>query len=119
MGKKIGTYLLIGLGFFLAVSLVRNILKISEVKKRVEKIRSRVAKLEEENQELEGRVGETKSQEYLEKQLRDKLGLTKEGETVVVLPDAETLKKLVLEIPQEEETLPDPNWKRWARLFGL
>ncbi|MDP3994252.1 MAG: hypothetical protein Q8P91_00270, partial [bacterium] len=62
---------------------------------------------------------EAKKQEYIEKQLRDKLGLSKEGETIVVLPDADTLRKLVPPIPGEEEILPDPNWKKWLKLFNF
>lgn len=98
---------------------MRNLFKTKEIKKRIEKIRGRITKLEDEKEELENQLNEAKSQEYLEKQLRDKLGLSREGETIVVLPDAEILKKFVPEMPQEEETLPDPVWRKWARLFGL
>ena len=33
------------------------------------------------------------SDEFIEKQLRDKLGLAKKGEIILILPDEETLKK--------------------------
>ncbi len=36
---------------------------------------------------------------------------------VVVLPDTATLEKLAPEVPVEQETLPDPNWKKWWNLF--
>lgn len=119
MGKKLGIYLLLVLGIVLAVSLVRNILKINEVKKRADKIKSRVEKLQQENKQFQVQVKETNSQEYVEKQLRDKLGMVKEGETIVVLPDIEIVKKLVPQIPEEEETLPDPIWRKWLRLLGI
>ena len=117
--KNYQGYLLIFLCFVFAASLVRNVVRIKNAQDRVEKMRERVEKLQKENEKLQVKVEEAKKQEYIEKQLRDKLGLSKEGETIVVLPDADTLRKLVPPIPEGEETLPDPNWKKWAQLFGI
>jgi cell division protein FtsB len=117
--KQFEFYLLGFLGLVLAVSLVRNLLKINQIRQRVAKNKERVEKFKNENRQMETKIGEVTSQEYLEKQLRDKLGLSKEGETIVILPDAETLRKLVPEIPQEEETLPEPPWQKWLRIFGV
>jgi hypothetical protein len=69
------------------------------------------------NAELGKRLAEVKSQDYIEKQLRDKLGLAKPGEIVVVMPDADTLRKLAPKPVEEEAVLPDPTWKKWLRLF--
>lgn len=85
----------------------------------MERIKGRVEKLQKENEELQLKIEEAKKQEYIEKQLRDKLGLSKEGEIIVVLPDADTLRKLVPPIPEEEEILPDPNWKKWLKVFDV
>jgi cell division protein FtsB len=101
----------------LIASLMRNILKISEAKKKIEKERIKVENLKKENEELERKLQETSGIEFMEKQLRDKLGLAKEGEIVIVLPEEKVLEQLVPQIPEEEETLPDPIWKRWLKLF--
>jgi len=98
-------------------SLLRTIPKISGAKKSIEEARLRVENLKKENEELEKQLETAKSQVYIEKQLRDKLGLAKEGEIIVILPDADTLRKLAPEIPEEEETLPDPTWRKWMKLF--
>jgi len=66
---------------------------------------------------LEAELKKVQSDAFLEKQLRDKLGLAKEGETVVVLPDKEALKGLVPPLPEEENILPKPIWQRWLDLF--
>jgi cell division protein FtsB len=122
MGKKeklknyLG-YFLAFVGLLLIISLVRNILKISEVKNKIEKERNRVENFKKENEELERKLTETSGVEFIEKQLRDKLGLAKEGEIVVVLPDEKVLEQLVPKVPEEEETLPDPIWKKWLKLF--
>lgn len=117
--KNYQGYLLIFLCFVFAVSLARNVVRIKNAQGRVERIKERVEKLQKENEGLQVKVEEAKKQEYIEKQLRDKLGLSKEGETIVVLPDADTLRKLVPPIPEEEETLPDPNWKKWLKVFDI
>ncbi len=101
----------------LIFSLVRNLIKISEVRKSITREQERVEKLKAENQRLKDELAKTQSDEFIEKQLRDNLGLAKAGEIVLVLPDEETLRKLAPQIPEEEEVLPDPNWKKWLKLF--
>lgn len=117
--KVYSNYLLILLFVFLLASFVRNIVKTGKAKKQIQEAETRVEKLREEGRQLSEKVQAVKSQEYIEKQLRDKLGLAKEGETVVVLPDDEILRKLAPTRLEEEETLPDPTWRKWAKLFGL
>lgn len=112
-------YIYVGLflGFLFLLSLIRNISKIADAEKRISKAQQRVEKLRKENEETERRLAEVKGEEYIEKQLRDKLGLAKEGEIVVVLPDEETLRKIAPGIAEEEDVLPDPTWKKWLKLF--
>lgn len=110
-------YLAVFLGLLLLLSFVRNIAKISDAQKRIEKAEGRVEKLRKENEEMERRLAEVKGEEYIERQLRDNLGLAKEGEIVVVLPDEEILRKIAPSVPEEEDILPDPTWKKWLKLF--
>lgn len=99
------------------ISLVNNIYRTFGIKKEVAKTEARLERVRAENAELERRLAEVKSQEYIEKQIRDKLGLAKPGEIVVVMPEAEVLRKLAPPVPEEEEFLPDPTWKKWLHLF--
>lgn len=115
--SKYQKYIVIGLILFLGLSLVRSASKISVAKKRVAAAQEKVEKLKKEQEELEKKVAAVQSPEYVESQLRDKLGLAKEGEKIIVLPDDETLIKLAPVVPEEEDTLPDPNWKKWLKLF--
>ena len=109
--------LLMFISILLAVSLVRNVVRINKVNQKIKEARLRVEKLKKENEELEARLESVKTEEFVEKQLRDKLGLAKEGETIVVLPDEEILRKLAPRHEEEEDVLPDPNWKKWLKLF--
>lgn len=101
----------------LAFSVVRNIKRAASIRSAVDAEQAKVDKIKEENAKLEAEIAETQSQTFIEQQVRDKLGLVKEGEAIVVLPDEETLRKLAPRISEEADTLPDPNWKRWLKLF--
>ena len=116
---KVRVYALILFVFLFAFSLFRNILKINEAKNRIEREKEKIVKLEKEGQILEEELKKMQGNEFLETQLRDKLGLAKKGESVVILPDSETLKKLVPEIPDEKDYLPDPIYVKWMKLFDI
>lgn len=110
-------YLLIFLCFVFGFSLFRSITKVKSAQRRIEAARAKVERLKQEQTALENELKKVQSSEFQERQLRDKLGLAKEGETVVVLPEAEALKGLVPQIPEEENILPKPIWQRWWDLF--
>lgn len=114
---KYTNFLLLGLAVIVSVSLLRNIFKAIESKKDTDKIKQNISKLQGENSELEARLKETQSAEFIEEQLRSKLGLSKKGEIVIVLPDSKILEEIAPKLPEEEEKLPDPTWKKWLKLF--
>jgi len=101
----------------LLVSTVKNIERVSGIKSAVQKEKEKVEKMKEDNLKLEAQIAQTQGSEFIDKEIRDKLGLVKEGEAIVILPDAEVLRKLAPQMPVEEDTLPDPNWKKWEKLF--
>lgn len=116
MRKIIGivTWILI---VFLLVSTVKNLQKVANIKSAVQVEKAKVEKMKEENAQLQAQITQIQSPEFIEGQIRNKLGLVKPGEAIVVLPDADTLRKLAPQMPVEVETLPDPNWKKWEKLF--
>lgn len=103
--------------FVLSGSLIKSVRRSNEAKQLIEKTKIKLQKAKEENQRLENQLQFTQSEQFLEEQFRNKLGLAKEGEIILVLPDEETLKKLAPIIPEEEEVKPQPNWKKWMNLF--
>ena len=115
--KTYSNIIFIVVSLFMLVSLTRNIMKVREAKERLKEKEEYIEKIREGNKELRQKVATFKSEEFIEKQLRDKLGLAKEGETIVVLPDEETIRKFAPSDEKEEEILPDPNWKKWLKLF--
>lgn len=119
-GSKLKFFTNLGIIFvtlFFGISLIKNIVRVSKVKARIAEAEARVVKLNKDNEELKTRLAEVNTDSFVEKKLRDSLGLAKEGEVVVVLPDADTLRKLVPDQPQEADTLPQDNWEKWMSLF--
>jgi cell division protein FtsB len=100
-----------------SLSLIRNVVRVFQARGKIGQAQERVEKLEEDNKRLQEQLEIAQSQGYIEQQLRDKLGLAKEGEIVIVLPDEEFLRKIAPSSIEEEETLPDPIWKSWLKLF--
>lgn len=103
--------------FLLVLSLIRNAGNAGRISSEIAAEQAKVAKMQSDNQALEAEIAKTQGQEFIEKEIRNKLGLVKPGEAIVVLPDDETLRKLAPEVVQDQESLPDPNWKRWLKLF--
>jgi cell division protein FtsB len=114
---KYSNYLFIIISILMLISLARNIIRVREAKERLVEKEVGIEKIRKENEELSLKVDIFKSDEYIELQLRNKLGLAKEEEIVIVLPDDETLRKFAPTGEIEEEILPDPNWKKWLNLF--
>ena len=115
--KTYSNIVFVVVSLLMLISLSRNIVKAREAKERLKEKEGYIEKIRKENEDLDQRVTTFKSEEFIEKQLRDKLGLAKEGETIIVLPDEETIKKFAFNDEKEEEILPDPNWKKWFKLF--
>ncbi len=114
---KFTKYIVILFAVLFLISLIRSLVKITGSKKQIDEARGRVEKLQSENESLKNKLALSQSEAFIEQQLRDKLGLAKEGEMVVVLPEPSILKQYSPKIVYEEEILPDPTWKMWFRFF--
>lgn len=108
--------LIIG-AIFLSLSLGSTILKFIAASEKLKEAESELEELENQNRQLQKEAERIGGQEFIEKVARDKLGFAYEGETVAVLPDEEVVKKASPARKELEEVLPDPNWKKWIKLF--
>ncbi len=104
--------------FMIFYTLYKNISRLEKAKSRVERVQQDVDKLKVENQKLEDKIKYAESEEYVEKQIRDKLGRAKEGEIVLILPDPEIVKKYAPKLEDTTATEPTKkNWEKWLELF--
>ena len=101
----------------LFVSLIGNVSRSFSAGSRIKDAQNELARLEAENNKLNNELEISTSTDFKEKEARDKLGLAKEGEIVLVLPPSDELRKLAPQRTILEVNLPDPNWKKWLKLF--
>lgn len=99
--------------FLLGLNSFKRILSLEGTSKNVEKEEAQLETLRGENETLKQELEYKKSQRFAEQEIRNKLGLAKEGEEVIVVPkkDEQGGSQDVVNKKQV------PNWKKWQRLF--
>jgi cell division protein FtsB len=95
----------------LVVSLTRSVVSLLAKKDIVRTQKEELARLEEENKKLEDALSQAQTPEFVERTAREKLGLVKDGEVVVMLPQGAAGE----DTQAQTESLP--NWKQWWGLF--
>lgn len=117
--NRLVTILLIISLFLFIGSVFQTSKKIQTVNKGVKDREKQLTKLRDEEKKLQEKYDEITSPEYMEKQLRNQLNLSKENEIVLVLPPDDVLKELVPPDDAEEEFDVKPNYQKWAEVFGV
>jgi len=110
--NKILRIILIIISFILAVNLFRS---HKTLKDRADYIKDAENRLKEEEVtkiELERKLAQVQSREYIEKQIREKLNLGKEGEVVVIIPSISP--KVLPTLPPQGKRA---NWQKWMEIF--
>lgn len=106
----IGAVILIILLLFL-VNTTTELLKIQRTGSAVVELEEELSEKKNYNKFLEEQLKYVQTNDFIEKESRDKLGLVKKGE-VVVQEKIESSVNIQL-----EEKLSKPNWKLWLELF--
>lgn len=99
------------ISLILCLSAARTIL---DLLKREDIVKNRAAelhRLQEQNAALQKSLSDMASDRFVEQVARNQLGLVKEGETVLILPDQGASGSAI----GPGET--GPLWRRWYRLF--
>jgi|SRR3989344_339570 len=96
---------------FLVVNSVRRIVTFKGTSEKVSKAGDKLESLRSENEQLKQELAYKKSEEFKEAEIRNKLGLVREGEALVIIPKED--------IDQFEENSEKqvPNWQKWRKLF--
>lgn len=106
------------ISFFVVLSAARSVSNLVSSRNRVSLAEDRLEAVQKEQENLKDELAEAQSEYFAEKQARDKLGLAREGEIVIVLPEEDLLRRLSPRVVEDESTeLLEPNWVKWANLF--
>lgn len=112
--KKIGILIAFLIVSLVAYNLVNQIFGAFKASDRLSEAAGRLYSLEIKNKELKDTLKNAKTPDFIEEQARNKLGLVKEGETVIVISQ-EKIKQVLGAKRTEEIKLPNP--LGWLRLF--
>ena len=113
--KKVSFIFGLLLVFIIAYNLIGQIIATLKSGDRIEIATERLHQLEVENAELKINLEEVKKQDFIETQARNKLGLAKEGEVIVIIPDEKI--DLLLGLNKKKEEVRLPNYLGWLKLF--
>jgi|SRR3989344_3615613 len=115
MLKKIGLGIVVLIVLVIGYNLINQISDAVKSSERLSLEAGNLSQLQEQNSDLKEKLAQIQTPEFIEQQARNKLGLVKEGETVVVIPDEKIKEVLGSSKSAQEVRLPNP--LGWWRLF--
>lgn len=115
MFKKLTYGLVIVIVLVIAYNLLRQITQALKSGERLSEATEELYKLQNKNQELKKKLPQIQSLDFIEQQARDKLGLSKKGETVVIIPEDKL--KLVMGASASAQIPRLSNPLGWLKVF--
>src|SRR3989337_3939090 len=108
--KKIIFIIIVVILLFIINNLVNSVFNIWQKKDFVTQAQKELDFQKQENQRLKSALSYSQTQEFVEKEARDKLFMVKAGERkVLISKESDSF--------QEVQKNNDPNWKKWLKLF--
>lgn len=114
MIKKISLAVIILISLIIAYNLITQTFEATKSGERLSQAAETVYKLQAKNENLKKKITQIQSPEFIEEEVRNKLGFAKKGETVVIIPEEKL--KLVLGASSAAQ-IRLPNWLGWLKLF--
>ncbi len=105
-------WLIFVIGLILAFRTGYRIWRLIEVRKIVFDTRLRTQEVYSESELLTKRLIEVSGDAFVEREVRDKLGMGKEGEVIVILPQITNDKSQMTNQSENKS-----NWKKWWDLY--
>lgn len=114
MTRKFALGFIILVSLIVAYNLINQIISAVKSGERLSQAADAVYQLEAKNRKLKQKLSQIRSAEFIEEEVRNKLGLSKKGETVIVIPE-EKLKAVLGASSSAQVRLP--NWLGWWKVF--
>lgn len=114
MIKKIALGLVILVILAVTYNLITQITEATKSGERLSQAVDEALKLEAKNKQLKKKLSQIQSPAFIEEEIRNKLGLAKIGETMVIIPE-EKLKSVLGASQLAQVRLP--NWLGWLKVF--
>jgi len=107
----------------IGVAYGKKIYRDRQIQKEIAKLQQEIEQLNQENSRLNNLVNYFSSQDFKEKEAREKLNLQKEDEKVVIFKKESMYHGEEVQDKKESQPLTDeaedkvPNWKKWWQYF--
>ena len=113
--KRLFRLIIFFLSVFVIIGLGRSVYGLWRRTDIVRERREELAKIQEENRQLQEKLMEMQSPDFIEQQARDKLGLLKEGEVVVLIetPVPASVEGILTAEVHDKRL----KWRAWWNLF--
>lgn len=119
--SKVVIFVLLLIFIWLGIVSVRTIYKKYQLDKEISSVKNEIEKLDKKNQELSQMLDYFSSQNFLEKEAKEKLNLKKEGETVVMVNEnslaGEAAILSVATTTAQETGGQENNFIKWWKYF--
>lgn len=111
MNKKVPRLLVIIFCLYFIVTTIQAIADLWKAGDKLTQRKKRVETLQKEQDTLLARQFKVNSPSYWEKIARDQLGLSKEGEEIIIIP-----QELLIDRTRISSEPAIPNWQKWVKL---
>ena len=96
----------------IGIGIIKSVYTLSQKKGIIAERQQVLIALTAKNRQLQEELREATGTAFIEQAARDKLGLVREGETVVIMDTSQITNPNTQKSPSEV-----PSWKQWWRLF--
>ena len=95
---------------FIIKNIIGSIINLNQNSQILTNLRTEEVEAKKRNQFLRERVYYVQTNEFIEKEAREKLGMVKEGEHIIIAPT-------VVNNSEIKVKTDIPNWEKWKNLF--
>lgn len=107
-----GSWILVILGLMVAIQMSLNIWKVYRSGRRISEAQKQLDEARKQQSQLQKDLTVVQSPEFIEKEAREKLGMGRPGEVVLILPKFPSAK---YEAQSAKEKLA--TWQQWWKLY--
>ena len=110
-------WIIIAVSVFMIISLSRSVVDLWERRKIVKEEQERFSQVEKKHKELTEKLNMVQTPAFVEKEARERLGMAKAGDTVIIMDTSTTSPKERVGILSTNPSGQIPSWKRWWQMF--
>lgn len=110
-------WIVILVSLFMIISLSQSVVDLLEKRAIVKQEQERLSDLKEKHEELTKKFEMVQTPAFIEKEARERLGMAKDGETVIIMGDSSLPQQQAEGKVLNDLSRPESNWKRWWQVF--